>query len=499
MKNITSIGLIVAILIVLNILSKQFFLRFDLTEDKRYSLSNATKNILRNLEDPVTVKAYFTPDIRQDITNAQEDFKDLLIEYGNISKGMVDYEIIDPGDDEAIQQEAAQNGVQPMMIQIREKDQVKQQSAFLGAVIQMGEQRDVIPIIQDGMAMEYALSTGIKKMSVVDKPSVGLIQGHGEPSLQELAQAYQSLNILYNIENVDLNTEESIGDRFRTLALVNPQDSIPPTHFQKLDAYLAKGGKLFIAIDAVKADLQNQSGTPFSTGTAEWLREKGLEVESSFVIDAQCGGVTVQQQRGFFKMNSTVQVPFLPTVSNFADHPITKGLEQVTLPFASPVRFLGDSSKVFTPLLFSSQKSSIVPAPTQIQVTDKQWGDQDFPLSGVTMGGILSGNLVGDMASAMVVIGDGEFPIGGQERRQNPDAINLMVNSIDWLSDDTGLIELRTKGIATRPIDDLEDSRRSFLKYLNFGLPILLILLYGFFRFQRQRTKRLRRAAERYS
>jgi len=348
MKNITSIGLIVAILIVLNILSKQFFLRFDLTEDKRYSLSNATKNILRNLEDPVTVKAYFTPDIRQDITNAQEDFKDLLIEYGNISKGMVDYEIIDPGDDEAIQQEAAQNGVQPMMIQIREKDQVKQQSAFLGAVIQMGEQRDVIPIIQDGMAMEYALSTGIKKMSVVDKPSVGLIQGHGEPSLQELAQAYQSLNILYNIENVDLNTEESIGDRFRTLALVNPQDSIPPTHFQKLDAYLAKGGKLFIAIDAVKADLQNQSGTPFSTGTAEWLREKGLEVESSFVIDAQCGGVTVQQQRGFFKMNSTVQVPFLPTVSNFADHPITKGLEQVTLPFASPVRFLGDSSKVFT-------------------------------------------------------------------------------------------------------------------------------------------------------
>jgi len=115
------------------------------------------------------------------------------------------------------------------------------------------------------------------------------------------------------------------------------------------------------------------------------------------------------------------------------------------------------------------------------------------------MGGILSGNLVGDMASAMVVIGDGEFPIGGQERRQNPDAINLMVNSIDWLSDDTGLIELRTKGIATRPIDDLEDSRRSFLKYLNFGLPILLILLYGFFRFQRQRTKRLRRAAERYS
>jgi hypothetical protein len=73
-----------------------------------------------------------------------------------------------------------------------------------------------------------------------------------------------------------------------------------------------------------------------------------------------------------------------------------------------------------------------------------------------------------------------------------------MVNSIDWLSDDTGLIELRTKGVSSRPIDELEDGRRSFLKYLNFLLPIALILVYGFIRGQKSKNMRLRRMQERW-
>ena len=101
----------------------------------------------------------------------------------------------------------------------------------------------------------------------------------------------------------------------------------------------------------------------------------------------------------------------------------------------------------------------------------------------------------------MVVIGDGDFAVNGsgQKAQQiNPDNINLMVNSIDWLADDTGLIELRTKGITNRPLDQIEDGRKSFLKYLNFLLPILIILLYGLFRNQRNRTLRYKRMQENF-
>ena len=98
----------------------------------------------------------------------------------------------------------------------------------------------------------------------------------------------------------------------------------------------------------------------------------------------------------------------------------------------------------------------------------------------------------------IVVFSDGDFPSQGQGRGQSDNA-SLMSNSVDWLSDDTGLIELRTKAVATRPIEDLEDGERSMWKYLNFLLPIILVIAYGIFRNQRQRNIKIRRMQESYA
>jgi ABC-type uncharacterized transport system involved in gliding motility auxiliary subunit len=94
----------------------------------------------------------------------------------------------------------------------------------------------------------------------------------------------------------------------------------------------------------------------------------------------------------------------------------------------------------------------------------------------------------------MVVFGDGDFAVNGEgqgAQQLQPDNVNLMVNAIDWLSDDTGLIELRTKGVTSRPLDaQLEDSTKTLVKYLNFLLPIILIIIYGVIRFQVKRKFR---------
>ena len=121
--------LIAAIISVVNVLSSRFFFRLDFTEDQRYTLSTATKTILTSLKDPVTVTAYFSEDLPQDIAKTRRDFKELLVEYGSRSKGKVVYEFINPNKDEASEQKAVQNGVQPVMVNVREKDQVKQQKA----------------------------------------------------------------------------------------------------------------------------------------------------------------------------------------------------------------------------------------------------------------------------------------------------------------------------------------------------------------------------------
>lgn len=500
MKNITSLLLVIGILLVVNFLSDQFYLRFDLTEDKQYTLSRATKEILEHLKEqgqPLTVTAYFSENLPPEIAKTRRDFRDMLTEYSSRSGGYVNFEFVNPSTEEQ-KQTALQEGVQPVMINVREKDQMKAQQSFMGAVLKLGSQKDIIPVIQPGMAMEYALSTGIKKMSVTEKPAIALIQGHGEPPLSSLSQAYQQLSILYKVEEIDLNAVEKIDQKYKAVAILAPTDTIHPAHFNHLENYLQNGGGLMVGINAVEGDLQSQTGVALRTGLENWLYSKGLEVDSSFLIDANCGNVSIQQQQGFFTFQTPVPFPFLPLLSRFSDHPITKGIEQVMLPFASPLRFLGKPGVTFSPLVLSSAKSGVVSAPTNFDIVNRKWTNEDFPMSDLAVAGVLEGQLSGSINSRIVVVSDGDFCITGQQG-QSPDNINLFVNALDWLSDDTGLIELRTKGVATRPILQMEDSTRSFWKYMNFGAPIFLVLVYGIYRFQRQRTVRQKRMMERFA
>lgn len=146
-RTTTYILIVIGILVLVNILSDNLFLRLDLTADKQYTLSNATKDIVRNLEEPVTVTAYFSNDVPVQMAKTKRDFKELLVEYSNLSKGMVVYEFVDPSANEMSEQEAIAAGIQPVIATVREKNQAKQQKVYLGAVISMGESSEVIPFI----------------------------------------------------------------------------------------------------------------------------------------------------------------------------------------------------------------------------------------------------------------------------------------------------------------------------------------------------------------
>ena len=487
-----SVILVIGILLLINILSNDYFVRLDFTENKRYTLSQATEDIVEDLLEPVTVKAYFSENLPPNIAQTRLDFKDLLLEYANISGGNLVYEFINPNETPEKEQEAAQSGINPVMINVREKDQMKQQKAFMGAVIEMGEQQDVIPFMQPGEAMEYALTSSIKKLSITDKPSIGLIQGHGEPSVFDMQQAGQELNILYNFEDFTLTDTTDIPANFKAVALVAPKDTIPPAHLAKIDDYLANGGKVLVALNKVDGNLQNAFGSAVYTGLTAWLQGKGITVENQFVIDASCASIGVQQQQGPFRFQTQIQFPYLPVISNFSDHPITKGLETVILPFASPLTFSGDSTVNFVPLAFTSDQSGTSPVPTYFDI-QKEWTESDFPQQRLIVAAALEE--VG--MPKLVVIGDGDFAVntreGGQPQAVQPDNASLFANSIDWLSDDTGLIDLRTKGVTSRPIDQLEEGTQTTLKYANFLLPILAVIIYGIVRFQRQRSLRIKR------
>jgi gliding-associated putative ABC transporter substrate-binding component GldG len=503
MKNKKSILLyvllIAGIIIVINILSSLYFLRLDFTADQRYTLSKATKNIIRSVDKPVTITAYFTKDLPPAIQQTRNEFKDMLVEYANISKGKVVFEFVSPNEDEKIEKEIAQQGIMPQIINVREKDQAVQKKVYLAALLKYEDKKEVIPFIMPGAAMEYSLSSAIKKLSTSNKPTIGFVQGQGEPSMNSMQQTLQSLQVLYNIENVNLN-EAISPNNFKSLVLVAPQDSFKENELQLLDSYLKRGGNLFIAINRVDGDLNSATGKELTTGLETWLMKKGIHIDNKFLVDASCSNVTVMQQQGTFSFSSQIKFPFIPLINKFSDHPASSGLETVVLQFASPISFNGDTAIKYKPMAYSSDRVGLLSPPLYFDI-QKRWNNSDFPFSKLVVAASFEGPIAGTSNSKMVVIGDGDFAINGegkQARQINPDNVNLMVNSIDWLSDDTGLIGLRTKGITNRPLDQIDDGKKAFLKYFNFLLPILLIIIYGFIRNRNNKIKEIKRMQENY-
>ncbi|MGQ1946495.1 GldG family protein [Geofilum sp. OHC36d9] len=496
LKNI--LLLLTGILVLINLIGSDHFVRLDFTEDQRYTLSQSTLDLINDLQDPVTVTAYFSEDLQPQFDRMRQDFKNLLEEYATRSGSKIVYTFINPNESDELENEAQQKGIQPLLISSREKNQSVQKRAYIGAIINYGEATEVIPFLEPGAQMEYALTMAIKKMTVPEKQPIGIIEGHGEPSMDEMNEVTAQLQVLYAPESTSLDDSVNL-DRYKTLIWVRPTDTIPQSHLDKLDSYIKNGGHIVMAINKVDANFSSSMGQNLYTGIGDWLKKHGVKINSDFLIDATCGSVTVRQQQGPFVINTPVSFPYLPVISQFADHPVSKGLSGVMLQFASSLE-PADTTVNFVPLAFSSKQSDVQPAPTYFNF-QKQWNEADFSRSNIPVAALIT-KRDDESNGDFIVFSDGDFVVNGtgQEARQlQPDNISLFVNSVDFLSDDTGLMQLRTKTVKHRPLDQIEESKQTWLKALNFGLPLLLIIIIGIVRYQQSINLRNKRREENYA
>jgi gliding-associated putative ABC transporter substrate-binding component GldG len=493
--------LVAAILVVATALSNSFFIRLDLSENQQFTLSQATRDILAGLESPVTIKAYFSEDLPPEFLRGRKQFKELLVEYAAHSEGMLVYEFINPQASEEIELEVVEKGVQPAMIDVREKDQRKQQKAYLGATIEMREETEVLPLIQPDGSMEYALSSAIRKLSATAKPAIGYIMGHGEPNLNELPQAMNELSVTYQVEPYFIAGGSVPGpDRFEAMLWIRPADTIPAEHFQFIDQYLALGGRLLVAFDAVAGDFVNFLGMPKYTGIREWLAAKSIEVKQNLVIDNRCGALTVQQSQGGLMFANNIPFPYLPLMRGSDGIAVSDGLEGVMMQFPSELRYTGDSTLLYQDILTSSHQSNTQTVPQVLDI-QRQWTLDDYTQSHIPVAGAISGIINGSY-SKMVVITDGEFIVNGppqQALQLQPDNVRFFVNAVDWLMDDTGLIELRTRNVESRPLDPLSDDSKTWIKLINLLLPIVLVIIYGLIRYQTRLRLRKKRMLQDFS
>ncbi len=478
----------IAAVILVNMISKNWFFRWDLTDNNMYSLSDSSKKVLDKIDDLLTMKVYFSENLPGEYGNNRRYLQDILEEYEAFSKGNIRFEFFPPDNDEKLEEDAQKYGIQPVQLQVIENDKVEIKKVYMGLVCIYEDKREAIPVIQTTTGLEYDITTTIKKLINDQKRTVGLATiGDQEVKNDNLRQ---TIGETYKVMPVSLSSP--VPADIATLLINGVEDSLSTDEMTNLRQFVARGGNILIAQSRVKADIQQQTASGIQSNIFSLLDEYGLKLKENLVLDRQCGQVTISQNRGFFRMNSQVDYPFFPLVRSFGDNVMVKGLEQLRLLFTSEIEDLSpgvpdtlDSGNKLVPLLYTSDHSTTVEQFYNLNPIENP-AFKNLNQPGRLVGALV--DVTNDSTGSVgrvVLISDSNFLTDDGGGRIPENGI-FVLNAVDVLMGDSDMVALRSREITTRPLKELEDSTKATWKWINILLPSLLVIAFGFLHWKRE-------------
>lgn len=501
--------LALAVLVLVNIVAIRIFTRFDLTESRIYTLSDASRNLVKSLDDKFTVKAYFTSELPPPYNNNRRYLQDQLDEYRAYAKGNFQYELVDPSKSEDLEKEAQRYQIPPVQVQVIKSDKLQVEKAYMGLVFLYGDKQEQIPVLQSTGNLEYEISSKIKKMTSTTSRKVGVLTGHGEPGLEQMKRLQEMLQSQYEVTPVSIEGGAAIPPDIAVLLVIAPQTAFKSWEKYIIDQYLMKGGKVAFLLNRVAMTLQSQMGRANDVGLDDMLESYGIRVNADLVRDVRCAPVTVQQQAGMFVMQSQIPFYYLPIIGEFSNaSPVVKDLGSIVFHFVSSVdTSLARGKNLALDVLAATsnkagrQEQVFMINPT-MEVTEEMFKESGIPLA-VTLEGSfgsafadrqvetdstalaidLSGKVNKSVPTKIAVFGDGDF-VQDAFLAGSRDNIILASNLVDWLADDIGLASIRSRETGPKPLDEVEEGTRTFVKYLNLVLPPVIVILFGVMRWR---------------
>ncbi len=512
-QTLLRVVIVLVILILVNIISIRIFGRLDVTRNRVFSLSDASKELMRNLDDKVTVRAYFTEDLPAPYNNNRRTLLDELNEYKAYARGNLQYEFVDPSGEKA-EQDAQQQGIAPVQVQVVKEDKFEVKKAYMGMVFLYEDKKESIPVIQNTGTLEYDISSTIKRLTSKGRKKLGFLNGQGEPAMSELTHVQELLSKQYDIVPVDVSKGNAVPADVAALVVDAPTGRFPdPIKFQ-VDQYIMRGGKVAFLLNKVDANLQNKFGRPLDLNLDDLLEAYGVRVNTDLVRDAQCANISVMQQQFGFNIQSQVPFPYLPLVSNFSKgSAMVKDLQGMILVFASSVDTVNAASRgLQAEVLVRSSKQSgrqtgqFMYDPLE-RYTREMFTEKEIPLAVLVEGSFhsaFSGKsvpidtaaaslppttspLTTSSATRVVVVGDGDFIRDQYGNREN---LTFFANMVDYLMDDAGLITIRSKELANPPLEQVSDGTKKALKVADLVLPPALVLGYGLVRWRMRKARK---------
>lgn len=407
-----AIGIGIVLLVIF--IGSFFRLRGDLTSEKRYTLTDATRELAEGLEDVVYVKVYLAGELPADLQQLAQSTRDLLDEMRAYQPDKIQYSFVDPSESpdaktrNEIYDQLQQQGLTYSSIRIREKGTFKEQIVFPGALITYQDKVVPVQLLKTQLRtpdadivnrsinnLEYELASGIRQATTKAKRRIAFIEGHGE--LEEIAvkDIATALEASYDVariridERIDALSHKTDGmatrtNEFDALIIAQPDSAFSQRDRYVIDQFIMNGGKVLWLIDEMNAHLdslrknQFSLAVPYDLGIEEMLFAYGVRINKDLVLDQSCAPIEIYTQP-YGNQRKLERFPwyFEPVLIPQSTHPIVSNIDPVHTRFVSTLDTIGVDSVKKTILLTSSPMSFSQRNPVRISLNIVEM-DQGF-------------------------------------------------------------------------------------------------------------------------
>lgn len=551
-NNIKSVLITIAVLLILNVIGSFFFHRFDLTKDKRYTLSPTSLDIIKQVQNPLYIKIYLQGDLPAEFKRLQQETTQLLEEFQARNKNIV-FEFVDPleNKEESMDniKELYRKGLTPINITVDDKGKQSQAMVFPWAIAVYNNKEVNIPLLKNRMGasttqkvigsvqhLEYSIADALNKITKDKQKKVAVIKGNGELQDVLMAKFLMQIRESYHIGPFTLDSvaKNPIGsldalEKYDLAIIAKPTETFSDAEKQVLDQYIMNGGKTLWLVDQVAIEmdsLYNSSGStlayPRDLNLNDLFFKYGIRINPDLVKDERGSPIKLASgDQGSATQFQEFNWKFAPQVYPNSPHPIVKNLGGIKFDFANPIDTLKNGITK-TILLQSSQYSKKIGTPTEINlnsVTEETSPNDYLNKGNIPLSVLLEGSFhsmfenrvlpfeqknfeTKGAANKMIVISDGDLiknqldknfqpvELGYDQRSGNLyDNKDFLINCVNYLLDDNGLINIRSKDLDL-PLLDKEKVYENYtvIQFITIGLPILILVFFGLvFTFLRKR------------
>lgn len=542
-SNLKAVLITIAIVFLINGIGNQFFYRFDLTKDKRYTLSPVSLNIIKQVENPLSIKIYLQGDLPSEFKRLQTETQDLLEEFQARNKNII-FEFVNPleNEDESMDniKELYMKGLTPINITVDDKGKQSQAMVFPWAIAVYNNKEVNIPLLKNIMGasttekvigsvqhLEYSITDAINKITKSKQKKIAVLKGNGELNDIYIAKFLLQVRESYHIGPFTLDSvaKNPIGSlealqKYDLAIIAKPTEAFSDAEKQVLDQFIINGGKTLWLVEQVSMEmdsLYNESGStlafPRDLNLNDMFFKYGFRINPDLVKDEHGSPIKLATgEQGSATQYQEFNWKFAPQVYPNSTHPIVKNLGGIKFDFANPIDTLKNGIKK-TILLQSSQYSKKIGSPAEINLNmvEEETSPNHYLKTGfIAMSILLEGSFnsmfenrvlpfkqntyqKNGIENKMIVISDGDLMRNQLDKNSQPvelgydqrsgdmyDNKDFLMNCVNYLLDDNGLINIRSRDLDL-PLLDKEKVYESYTvtQIITIGLPLLILLIFG--------------------